>query len=62
MEHYISECYDDTNQFTGYDDQLIGQCSTTTPFRRADLGTYTILKTQLPEALQKLIREKQLKR
>jgi hypothetical protein len=37
---YISECYIENNRFRGYDDQLIGQCSATTPFRRTDLGTY----------------------
>ena len=62
MEHYVSECYSVNDQFLGYDDQLIGECSAITPLQRTDLGKYTVLKSQPPEALQKLIRDKQIKR
>jgi hypothetical protein len=62
MEHYISECYTENDQFRGYDDQLIGECPAITPLRRTDLGKYTVSKSQLPQALQKLIRDKQIKR
>ena len=63
MEHYVSECYhSEDNQFRGYDDQLIGKCSAITPLQRTDLGKYSVLKFQLPEALQKLIGDKQIKR
>ena len=62
MEHYVSECYSVNDQFLGYDDQLIGKCSAITPLQRTDLGKYTVLKSQPPEALQKLIRDKRIKR
>ena len=63
MEHYISECHFVNNNYCGYDDLTIGDCPAATPLRPTEsLGQYDVVKPKLPPALEKLIRERQIKK